>query len=187
METSNNETHRVVEFFGQKIFTSMDAEGWWHVALKPISDGIGLDWRTQQRKLKANKQNLMWDYKTMIAGDGKQYDMVVLYDSELTAWLDSVNPNKLTSYETIEMLKLYQDELFHFLNYFWQEELDNNCNGWTQEEEDESLEFLKDYSSHELTQALVSEQSPSEIMAAGLKMFAQAFKRIIGKQDALIW
>ncbi|WP_447123644.1 phage antirepressor N-terminal domain-containing protein [Glaciimonas sp. GG7] len=78
------------------------------VAMKPVVENIGLDWKSQHVKL-TEKFNSVIAEITTTGADGKQYSMTCLPLRKITAWLYSVNPNKVAP-ELRQKIIRYQDE-----------------------------------------------------------------------------
>ncbi|WOE81653.1 phage antirepressor N-terminal domain-containing protein [Pseudomonas protegens] len=87
------------------------------VAMKPIVTNMGMDWKTQYRKL-SEKFNSVMVEMTTTGGDGKQYDMVCLPLRKLPAWLYSISPNKVPT-ELRDKITRYQEECDDALWSYW--------------------------------------------------------------------
>ena len=107
-----------VAFHGDTIFC-IDYQGQPYTPMKPIVENMGMDWRAQAAKLRANKQR--WGV-VMIAtpSEGGEQEMVCLPVRKLPAWLNSINPKKLSP-ELRPKVELYQNESDDALWAYWME------------------------------------------------------------------
>jgi hypothetical protein len=80
--------------FHHKPLCLIDADGKPYVAMRPIVDGMGIDWKTQERKLKSRFASTVVIMPT-VALDGKQREMLCLPLEKLPAWLLTINPRKV--------------------------------------------------------------------------------------------
>ena len=80
--------------FHHKPLCLIDADGKPYVAMRPIVDGMGIDWKTQERKLKSRFASTVVIMPT-VALDGKQREMLCLPLEKLPAWLLSIDPRKV--------------------------------------------------------------------------------------------
>lgn len=87
------------------------------VAMKPIVESMGLDWKGQQVKL-IEKFSSVREIISSTGGDGKTYDMICLPLRKLPAWLYSINPNKVLP-ELRDKITRYQDECDDALWNYW--------------------------------------------------------------------
>jgi len=106
-----------VEFNGQSLVT-IQKDDEQYVAIRPIVEGMGLDWKSQHRKLykQADKFNCV-DIDT-VARDGKQRKTLCIPLKKLNGWLFSINPQKVRP-EIKETVELYQNECFLALYNYW--------------------------------------------------------------------
>jgi hypothetical protein len=112
--SKTNEITRV-PFYGNELIT-VERDGSVYVAMRPIVEAIGIDWRSQRQKISSTKR---WGDITMpfeTAG-GKQ-DMIFLPLKKLNGWLFSINAEKCRP-DIREKVKTYQEECFQVLyDYF---------------------------------------------------------------------
>ena len=80
--------------FHNKPLCLIDADGKPYVAMRPIVDGMGLFWGSQQRKLQNRFASTVVILNT-VALDGKQREMLCLPLEKLPSWLLSINPRKV--------------------------------------------------------------------------------------------
>jgi hypothetical protein len=98
----------------------VDKDGVPHVAMRPIVEGIGLNWASQYVKLaKENKKFSCCDIATT-GSDGKQYEMLCIPLEMLEGWLYSVNANKIPDLTARGRVELYQRECSKALHQYWQ-------------------------------------------------------------------
>lgn len=103
--------------FYQDTLVIVDHDGQPFVAMKPIVDNMGLDWKTQHEKLTAKFSSVMGIIPTTGA-DGKTYEMVCLPLRKIPAFLYSVNPSKVKP-ELREKIVCYQSECDDALWDYW--------------------------------------------------------------------
>lgn len=96
----------LVEFNGQP-----------YTPMKPIVEGMGLDWAAQFNKLKQKFASTVAEI-AMVANDGKSRSMLCLPMRKLAAWLYSVNANKVKP-ELRETVIKYQEECDDVLWDYW--------------------------------------------------------------------
>ena len=69
-----------------------DGNAW--IAVRPICEAIGIDWRSQYVKLKSDPRFSCGDI-TMTGADGKQYMMTSLPASQIAGWLYGINSRRV--------------------------------------------------------------------------------------------
>lgn len=105
-----------IPFDGKKLI-AVEHDEQIYVAMRPIVEGIGLDWKVQHRKLVSSKK-FSYGHMTTTGEDGKQYQMLCIPLKKLNGWLFSVNPEKVK--ESIrDTLIAYQEECFVVLYDYW--------------------------------------------------------------------
>jgi hypothetical protein len=108
-----------VDFHGTTIPT-FNVGGIIRVAMKPICDGIGLQWEAQHKRIKrhpvlAATMSMM----DMVARDGKRRQLLTLPLNKLNGWLFGIDTNRVKP-EIRERLVEYQAECFDVLSDYWQ-------------------------------------------------------------------
>lgn len=88
-----------------------------YVALKPIVEGMGLDWKRQLRKITGDKRWCHMDTPFETAGGLQR--MVAIPLRKLNGWLFSVNATKCRP-EIREKVLRYQEECFQVLHDYFQ-------------------------------------------------------------------
>ena len=106
-------------FLGKEV-TLVDNNGVAYVAMREIVEGIGLDWKSQHKKLLDNSIKFNCGHITTVAQDGKNREMLCIPIKKLNGWLFSLNPNKVRS-DLKERLENYQEECFLALWEYWTE------------------------------------------------------------------
>ena len=85
--------------------------------MKPIVDGMGLDWGSQFVKLKQRFKSTIVEI-TMVANDGKERAMTCLPVRKLFGWLMTISPNKVRP-ELRDIIIMYQNECDDVLWDYW--------------------------------------------------------------------
>ncbi len=88
-----------------------------YVPMRPIVEQMGLDWRSQHRKINERFNSVMV-IMTTTGSDGKRYEMVCMPLRKLPAWLYSISPNRVAP-ELKEKIILYQEECDDVLWQYW--------------------------------------------------------------------
>ena len=105
-----------VQFHGSTIFV-VTHKGEPYAPIKPIVEDMGLDWRTQQRKITSNKNRWGMVIMTTPSASGNQ-DTLCMPVRKLPAFFASINPNKVRP-ELRDRIRLYQDECDDALWNYW--------------------------------------------------------------------
>lgn len=109
------EREQTVDFYGDPIQVAQTDDGTLYVALRPISDFLGLDFSGQRQRVL--RDDVMAERLTtvlMTAADGRQRDQLCLPLDLLPGWLFGVNPRQARP-EIIDKLKRYRTECFRVL------------------------------------------------------------------------
>lgn len=108
-----------VEFHGDTLETLLVGEEP-SVVLKPICEGIGLDWRGQINRIKRDEVlSSVVAVTTTTGADGKSYQMLTLPLKMLNGWLFGISANRLKP-ELKAKLTEYRRECFDALANYWQ-------------------------------------------------------------------
>ena len=91
------------------------------VAVRPISEALGLSWPRQSRKLESN-QSLMCCLMATRDALGREQQMLCIPIKKVAAWLFSINPNKVKEQYKAAVIA-FQDELQHALYAYVKGEL----------------------------------------------------------------
>lgn len=105
-----------VPFHGAELFV-IEYNGQPYTPMKPIVDGMGMDWGTQFRKLKQRFESTIVEM-TMVANDGKERLMTCLPVRKLFGWLMTISPNKVRP-ELRDTIIMYQNECDDVLWDYW--------------------------------------------------------------------
>lgn len=96
----------------------VDHSGQPFVPMKPVVDGMGLDWKTQYRKLQAGRFDSTMVMMTIVAEDGKLREMACLPLRKLAGWLMSIHASKVRP-DLRENVIAYQNECDDALWAYW--------------------------------------------------------------------
>ena len=103
-----------VQFNGATLVTTL-IDGVPYVALRPICESIGVDWKAQHSRIKRHPVlNSVVVITTTTGADGKQYEMVMLPLNKLNGWLFGVTVSRIKP-ELRGCLTVYQAECFEVL------------------------------------------------------------------------
>lgn len=116
--TTNTPETATINFYDSEIITVM-VDGEIFVAARPIIEAIGLDWGTQQTKLRSNSKKFNCRDIPTVAKDGKERKMLCIPLKKLNGLLFTINPEKIPREETRKKVELYQEECFTALYDYW--------------------------------------------------------------------
>ncbi|WP_171893808.1 phage antirepressor N-terminal domain-containing protein [Serratia marcescens] len=105
-----------VQFHGQPLITAM-AAGVVYVAMKPIVENIGINWKGQHVKL-VNQMDKFGCGDISIPTKGGVQKMLCIPLRKLNGWLFSINPAKVRA-DIRDKLIAYQEECFTVLHDYW--------------------------------------------------------------------
>lgn len=105
-----------VPFHGNNLYV-VNYNGEPHVPMKPIVEGMGLDWKSQFSKIKTRFKSTMVEI-TIVAADGKERNMICLALRKLAGWLHTISPNKVKP-EIRDKVIQYQEECDDVLYEYW--------------------------------------------------------------------
>nr|WP_249415232.1 phage antirepressor N-terminal domain-containing protein [Citrobacter sp. RHBSTW-00599] len=105
-----------VPFHGNELYI-VNHNGEPYTPMKPIIDGMGMDWASQFTKLKQRFKSTIVEI-TIVAADGKSRSMICLALRKLAAWLNTISPNKVKS-EIRDNVIRYQEECDDVLYEYW--------------------------------------------------------------------
>lgn len=105
-----------VPFHGAELFV-INHNGEPYTPMKPIVEGMGMDWMGQYTKLKQRFTSTIEEI-SMVAADGKTRSMICLALRKLSAWLNTISPNKVRP-EIRERVIQYQEECDDVLYEYW--------------------------------------------------------------------
>ena len=96
----------------------LDRGGDPYVPMKPVVEGIGLNWKSQHAKLSSSRFASTMVEITIVAADGKTRGMSCLPLRKLPGWLMTLYPNKVRP-EIRAQVVAYQDECDDVLWVHW--------------------------------------------------------------------
>lgn len=88
---SNNSIKEFLEFNDTPMyFTLVDGE-WW-IALKPICEALGVDWKNQNERLQKDTMlGLLYSKQSIVGSHGKERKMICLPEFYVYGWLFQIN------------------------------------------------------------------------------------------------
>ena len=106
-----------VPFYGNELI-AIEVNEEPYVAMRSITEGMGLSWSTQRQKLERQKDKFNCVHMNTVAEDGKIRKMLCLPVKKLNGWLFSINADKCHP-DIRQKVKTYQEECFQVLyEYF---------------------------------------------------------------------
>ncbi|HII3148472.1 TPA: phage antirepressor N-terminal domain-containing protein [Enterobacter hormaechei subsp. hormaechei] len=105
-----------VPFHGTDLFV-VNHNGEPYTPMKPIVEGMGMDWASQFTKMKKRFKSTIVEI-TMVASDGKSRSMICLALRKLAGWLNTISPNKVKP-EIRDRVIQYQEECDDVLYEYW--------------------------------------------------------------------
>lgn len=109
---------RHVDFHSNKIMTiRKDATEF--VAMRPVVEAIGLNWKGQSEKLRKNQEKFNCVDIHTVGKDGKNRDMLCIPITKFNGWAFSINSDKIPDLEVRKRVELYQEECFIALHDYW--------------------------------------------------------------------
>ncbi|MEQ5740526.1 phage antirepressor N-terminal domain-containing protein, partial [Providencia rettgeri] len=104
-----------VPFHGNNLYV-VNYNGEPHVPMKPIVEGMGLDWKSQFSKIKSRFSKGM--VEITIPTKGGEQSMICLALRKLAGWLHTISPNKVKA-EIRDKVIQYQEECDDVLYEYW--------------------------------------------------------------------
>lgn len=106
-----------VPFYGDSLFV-VEHNGEPYTPMKPIIDGMGMDWASQFTKLKQRFKTSIVKITMQLPGDNQRRDIICLALRKLAGWLNTISPNKVRP-EIRERVIQYQEECDDVLYEYW--------------------------------------------------------------------
>lgn len=105
-----------IDFYGDTLDVVEMENGQPGIIARRLVENLGLDWGNQTRKL----ENPLFSccVNATVGADGKTYDMIILPVSRVSAYLFSINVNRVRE-DLREKLALYQIECADVLYQYW--------------------------------------------------------------------
>jgi len=120
MNDEDNNIPVTIDFHGHEILT-VEKDGVYYVAMKPICIGMGLDWDNEKRRI--NNDLVLNSTKvklTLVAHDGKYREMICLPLQYLNGWLFKVEAGRYAENDPRRsIIILYQEECYQVLFDYW--------------------------------------------------------------------
>lgn len=104
-----------VNFKGDTLIT-LEKDGEHYVAVRPIVENMGLDWKRQSEKLNRTPKFECVHMNTPTNGGTQK--MLCIPVRKLNGWLFSINPEKVRS-DIRHIVEQYQEECFTVLHDYW--------------------------------------------------------------------
>ncbi|HFS8188090.1 TPA: phage antirepressor N-terminal domain-containing protein [Providencia stuartii] len=105
-----------VPFHGNNLYV-INYNGQPYVPMRPIVEGMGMDWTGQLNKLKQKFKSTVEEI-SIVAADGKERNMICLALRKLAGWLHTISPNKVKP-EIRDKVIQYQEECDDVLYEYW--------------------------------------------------------------------
>lgn len=106
-----------VPFYGNSLFV-VEHNGEPYTPMKPIIDGMGMDWASQFTKLKQRFKTSIVKITMQLPGDNQRRDIICLALRKLAGWLQTISANKVRP-EIREKVIQYQEECDDVLYEYW--------------------------------------------------------------------
>ena len=117
MNNNSTAVSNVIPFRSNKLLL-VEHDGQPFVPMKPVVDGMGLDWKSQHLKLQSGRFNSVMVMITTTGADGKRYEMSCLPLRKLAGWLMSIQASKVRA-ELRDSVIAYQNECDDVLWSYW--------------------------------------------------------------------
>ncbi|MEE9338532.1 MAG: phage antirepressor N-terminal domain-containing protein [Methylococcaceae bacterium] len=111
-----------VSFQGSEILT-VEVDGTYYVAMKPVCESIGLNWHGQRQRI--SRHPILNPVAVMITAtgfDSKKYKMLMLPIKDMQGWLFTVDSNRVNP-EIKDRLIAYQKECYEVLYDYWNKDV----------------------------------------------------------------
>lgn len=116
--TQHNATRAItVPFHGADLYV-VEHNGQPYTPMKPIVEGMGLDWKSQHRKLAANESRWGMVEMTIPSAGGAQ-SASSLPVRKVAAWLATIEPGKVKNPDVRARVVTYQNECDDVLWQYW--------------------------------------------------------------------
>jgi hypothetical protein len=109
-----NRNSMIVPFHGDNLYL-VEHKGDPYVPMKPVVEGMGLDWRSQRAKIASKFKG---GVEITIPSAGGAQSMICIPLRKLPAWLYSIQPGKVSP-EIREKVVAYQEECDEVLWQYW--------------------------------------------------------------------
>ncbi|ECV5680973.1 TPA: hypothetical protein JLS89_004738 [Escherichia coli] len=106
-----------VPFYGNSLYV-VNHNGEPYVPMKPIVEGMGLDWMGQYRKMKSRFATSIEEMSIQLPGDTQRRPVICLALRKLAGWLQTISPNKVNPKIRDKVIQ-YQEECDDVLYEYW--------------------------------------------------------------------
>ncbi|HCH7903504.1 TPA: hypothetical protein NHT93_005376 [Klebsiella oxytoca] len=106
-----------VPFHGAHLYI-VNHNGEPYTPMKPIVEGMGLDWKSQFRKLNQRFKTCVVEMTIQLPGDTQRRSITCLALRKLAGWLGTISPNKVRP-EIRDKVIQYQEECDDVLYEYW--------------------------------------------------------------------
>lgn len=106
-----------VPFHGNTLYV-VNRNGEPYTPMKPIIDGMGMDWASQFTKLKQRFKTSIVKITMQLPGDDQRREMICLPLRKLAGWLHTISPNKVKPEIRGKVIQ-YQKECDDVLYEYW--------------------------------------------------------------------
>ena len=113
----NNDRFALIEFQGDQLLTIWDGQTI-RVAMKPLVEALGVDWRSQRTKIMADAVLAKGVALSTTPSEGGPQQTLTLPIDLMQGWLFKLNPERVAP-EARERVIAYQRECYQVLNDYW--------------------------------------------------------------------
>ena len=118
--TTDIEKTETIPFHGSELIARRGSDDDYYVALKPLCEGMGIDFSAQRKRL----QRQPWAtvaMMTTVAADGKSRELFGINRKTLTMWLATIDTSRLTDDTVRANIVTYQRECAEALDSYFHE------------------------------------------------------------------
>lgn len=162
--------------FNNQFLITLEQNGTYYIAMRPVCENIGLDWASQYSRIKRDDVlNSTIVIITMVAEDGKDRQMFCLPIEYLNGWLFGIDVNRCKP-EIRETLIKYKKECYQALHDYW-------FNGKAERQSAVKVEKLSDEHQTTIKELVVgrAKSLPKDQQAKATIMQWSALKNHFGK------
>lgn len=106
-----------VPFHGANLML-VEHEGQPYVPMRPMVEGMGVDWSAQRKKLVSNGKRWGVAFIATPSGNGEQ-ELICIPLRKLPGWLSSLEPGRIKSPTARQKIELFQEECDDALWQYW--------------------------------------------------------------------
>lgn len=130
-----------VPFHGANLML-VEHEGQPFVPMRPVAEGMGIDWSAQRKKLV--KTGKRWGVALIAtpSGSGEQ-DVICIPLRKLPGWLSTMEPSRVKSDAAREKIEMFQEECDDALWQYWNDGHAENPRAAKPAANDSAVEFAK--------------------------------------------